>query len=413
MTYQHGKLLNNLGLTKYNGYSAGRNIINTKLFSTLVKHLFNKDAYLAICDHPDIVLDLNNKPITVTSPYLGYFNHDLSVLNSKETVYVFQEVLNHFRKKKNQEPVTIYMIPDSYHDTRDDADIVTLLFTLPYHTLSDDFDDFKVSNVTSEIVGLNINKFIKSRIGRVNSLVKNVISKDNIQIEQSERNNLFETKDSIDNLVDNFESSENVLINDSRLNWNNVKAIVLHNMYNNRKYLINLKRYVSKVEMSPVKTTFNYPRYYNESNEIMPTQYIDNLKIDLSMHKDPRAWSDFGFVDVLELCGDKAYSYSIDEFMEYLVLNSSDSEYKFAFTTIGYYFEDGYYTELGIFEDDYYLVLDADDIIKIMNVSFNENNKVHPLDLRGVLTIEWNQSKANKIFKQQKKMFKEHGVDFD
>lgn len=384
MTYQHGKLLDKMGFKEYEGIVPYIPINDTPVFTGLVRMM---DAYYAVCDHPGVILDLNGNKLDVTSPYLGYFN---DIGNSNDVLYKLQTALNYFRKKQGLKSVTIYMVPDSYHDTADDADIVTLMFALPFHKIPKDFDQYKVITIN------DIDDEVKSLQHRL-KLWKDDITKPLVDNDKLERSTVFNTKDSNFEIGEMYQISEKVLINDPRLDWKRVKAIVLHNMNNNRDYLINMKRYVADIKMTPVQTLYNYPRIYNESIEVIPTQYTDNLQLILSAHKDIRAWSDFGFAEVLEVDREgHVYTYTMSEFMQFLKLNDVDSEYQFAFTSLGYLFENGYYTELGIFKDNYYNFLDVDDVINATKISFNKNDKHYSCDEKGVLSLKWFDMFVNK-----------------
>lgn len=376
MSYQHGKLLNELGFEQYKGDVSYVPINDTPAFTGLVRMM---NAYFAICDHPDIILDLNDNKLDVSSPYLGYFN-DLG--KPEDVLFVLEQALNRIRKKQKLKPISIYMVPDSYHDTQDDADIVTLMFVLPFHKLPKGFEQYKIksNNNVNDKVGRLVNRLTLWKDNVTNPLLDN---------DELERSSVFNTNDSITKIAKLYQTSKKVSIHDSCLNWNKVKAIVLHNMFNNRDYLINMKRYVGIVNMTPVLTLYNYFRIYNESNEIIPMQYTDNLQLILSSHKDRYAWSDFGFSEVLEIDkNDNVFTYTMSEFMHFLNLNSVDSDYKFAFTSLGYLFEDGYYTEISIFEDNYYNALSYKDIINATNITFDENAKHFSNDEKGILSLE-------------------------
>ena len=380
MGYQHGKLLDELGFEQYKGDVSYVPINDTSAFTGLARMM---NAYLAFCDHSDIILDLNGNKLDVSSPYLGAFD-DLG--KPEDVLFILEQALNRIRKKQKLEPVLIYMVPDSYHDTRDDADIVTLMFVLPFHKLPKGFEQYKVES------NIDANDKVERLVNRL-TLWKDNVTEPLIDNDEIVRTSVFETEDSNMKIAERYHMSEKVLINDPRLNWKKVKAIVLHNKINNRDYLINMRRYVTNIKMSPVLSLYNYQRIYNESTEIIPSQYIDSLSLILSSHKDKFAWSDFGFTDILELTKTgSVFTYTITEFMNFLKLNDVDSEYRFAFISLGYLFDDGYYTEIGIFNDDYYKSLKGKDIINATDITFDENAKFYSYDEKGILSLSLSSS---------------------
>lgn len=149
INYQHGKLLDELGLKSLNTMSAHRHITDTFACYDLSRWLFHRDLYYAICDHPGEVADLNGKRIDVTCPYIGWF--EKSDFDVNTTLYIFESVLNYFRQKRKQKTISVYLIPDAYFETSDKADIVTLLFVTDDHVLPEKLVKYKIkSNWTIE-----------------------------------------------------------------------------------------------------------------------------------------------------------------------------------------------------------------------------------------------------------------------
>lgn len=143
INYQHGKLLNDLGLKLTYKKMRRQHIVHTSDFYKLSEFLFNDSLVIPFSDHPsNQILDLNGKHIDSTSPYIGWFEN--SDFNVNDTLYIFESVLNGFRKRKKQKTISIYLVPDSYHDTRDDADIVTLLFITEDHVIPKEMIKYKV-----------------------------------------------------------------------------------------------------------------------------------------------------------------------------------------------------------------------------------------------------------------------------
>lgn len=143
INYQHGKLLNDLGLKLTDKKMRRQHIVHTSDFYKLSENLFNNSLFIAFSDHPSIkISDLNGINIDSTSPYIGWFER--SEFDVNDTLYIFESVLNSFRKRKKQKTISIYLVPDSYHDTEDDADIFTLLFVTEDHVIPKEMIKYKV-----------------------------------------------------------------------------------------------------------------------------------------------------------------------------------------------------------------------------------------------------------------------------
>lgn len=164
LTYQHGKLLNDLGLKLTDKKKRGQHIVQNSEFYDLAKYLFKKPLFMALSDHPNIkISDLNGKNIDSTSPYIGWFEE--SEFNVNDTLYLFEIVLNSFRQRKKKKPISIYLVPDSYHDTSDDADIVTLLFITEDHVIPDELIKYKIKhcNFDDDFINSKI-KYVKLKM---------------------------------------------------------------------------------------------------------------------------------------------------------------------------------------------------------------------------------------------------------
>lgn len=143
INYQRGKLLNDLGLNLTDKKIRRQHIVHNSEFYELTNYLFKNPLFMALSDHPsNKISDLNGKNIDSTSPYIGWFER--SEFDVNDTLYIFESVLNSFRKRKKQKIISIYLVPDSYHDTEDDADIVTLLFVTEDHVIPKDMIKYKV-----------------------------------------------------------------------------------------------------------------------------------------------------------------------------------------------------------------------------------------------------------------------------
>lgn len=164
INYQHGKLLNDLGLKLTDEKIQCQHIVHTSDFYNLSRNLFNKSLVIAFSDHPSSkILDVNGKNIDSTSPYIGWFKD--SEFNVNDTLYLFETVLNSFRQRKKKKPISIYLIPDSYHETQDDADIVTLLFITKDHVMPDELIKYKIKpcNFDDDFINSKI-KYVKLKM---------------------------------------------------------------------------------------------------------------------------------------------------------------------------------------------------------------------------------------------------------